>query len=54
MYDPKFISKESIQFFTSKSSLVNWTKIKIIAKEKNKSPTTLVEKPEKSSARKLF
>ena len=37
-YEPKIISKEPIQIFTPKSYLVDRTKIKIVAKEKNKSP----------------
>ena len=51
---PKIISKDSFQLFFPKSSLVDWTKIKIVAQEKNESPSTPVKKLEKSSARKMF
>ena len=55
MYEPKIISKESIQLFTLKSSLVDWTKNKIVAaKVKNKSPSTPLKKNEMSSARNFF
>ena len=53
-YELKNISKESIQLFPSKSSLVNCTKIKIVAKEKTNLPACLWKKLVMSSARKLF
>ena len=40
------MSKEPIQLFNPKSSLVDWTKIKIVAKEKIKSPSTTERKLE--------
>ena len=40
-YEPKNISKESIQLFPPKSSLVNCAKIKIVAKEKINLPACL-------------
>ena len=40
-YEPKNISKESIQLFPPKFSLVNCTKIKIVAKEKTNLPAYL-------------
>ena len=53
-YEPKNISKESIQLFPPKSSLVNCAKIKIVAKEKINLPACLWKKLVMSSARKLF
>ena len=41
MYEPKIISKESIHLFTPKLFLVDWTKIKIAAKEKANLPARL-------------
>ena len=57
MYEPKIISKDiyiCIQLFTPKSSLVDWTKIKIVAKKKNTSPSTPVKKLKMYSGGKLF
>ena len=41
MYEPKIISKESIHLFTPKFFPVDWTKIKIAAKEKTNLPARL-------------